>query len=69
MVINKKRNFVTNKITATILLSLISAKAYSVEFNTDMLDAEDKNNIDFSKFSNAGYIMPGIYELYVNVNK
>ncbi|EEV6001906.1 fimbria/pilus outer membrane usher protein [Escherichia coli] len=69
MVINKKRKFVTNKITATILLSLISAKAYSVEFNTDMLDAEDKNNIDFSKFSNAGYIMPGIYELYVNVNK
>jgi len=42
--------------------------AYSVEFNTDVLDAEDKNNIDFSCFSSSDYILPGSYPLTVHLN-
>ncbi|EOL9403852.1 FimD/PapC N-terminal domain-containing protein, partial [Escherichia coli] len=34
-----------------------------VYFNTDVLDAADRQNIDFSRFSRAGYIMPGQYQM------
>ncbi|EPG7579218.1 fimbria/pilus outer membrane usher protein [Providencia huaxiensis] len=49
-------------------LSGVSAMASSVEFNTDMLDTEDTENIDFSQFSQAGFIMPGTYYLTLKVN-
>ncbi len=39
-----------------------------MEFNTDIVDTEDKNNIDFSAFSRAGYIMPGTYQMQVRLN-
>lgn len=39
-----------------------------VEFNTDILDASDKENLDLSKFSASGYIMPGSYMLNLQVN-
>ena len=50
----------------TVLISLILTgipqAAYpdnqDVEFNTDILDVNDKQNIDLSDFSRAGYIMP-----------
>lgn len=45
-----------------------SAEGYSVEFNTDILDSEDRNNIDLSRFSRAGYIMPGTYNLGLRLN-
>ena len=35
--------------------------AYAVEFNTDVLDAADRNNIDFSRFSQARFILHGQY--------
>ncbi|MDM4118500.1 FimD/PapC N-terminal domain-containing protein [Klebsiella oxytoca] len=35
----------------------------AVEFNIDILDSEDRENIDLSRFSRAGYIMPGSYTL------
>lgn len=35
----------------------------AVEFNVDILDSEDRENIDLSRFSRAGYIMPGTYTL------
>lgn len=41
---------------------------YSTEFNTDILSAEDRNNIDLSRFSQAGYIMPGTYVLGLQIN-
>ncbi|EPG2135671.1 outer membrane usher protein [Providencia stuartii] len=40
----------------------------TIEFNTDVLDLEDKNNIDLEQFSRAGYIMPGTYSLTLKVN-
>jgi P pilus assembly protein, porin PapC len=41
---------------------------YAVEFNTDILDTEDKKNIDLSRFDEAAYIMPGVYTLSLKVN-
>lgn len=38
------------------------------EFNTDVLDLEDKNNIDLNQFARAGYIMPGTYSFTLKVN-
>lgn len=51
-----------------VLLSVYSAECYSIEFNTDILDATDRNNIDLTRFSRAGYIMPGIYNLNLKLN-
>ncbi|HFF8523336.1 TPA: outer membrane usher protein [Providencia rettgeri] len=42
--------------------------AQAIQFNTDVLDLEDKNNIDLEQFSQAGYIMPGNYSLALKVN-
>lgn len=60
--------FNKNYITVLIVLSFASSKVWSVEFNTDILDAEDKQHIDFSRFSYAGYIMPGTYQVQVLLN-
>lgn len=43
--------------------------ADSIQFNTDVLDVNDQNNIDLSQFSRGGYIMPGTYDMTVHVNK
>lgn len=47
---------------------VFSSKIMAIEFNTDLLDINDKNNIDFSRFSQAGYIMPGTYDLNIRLN-
>lgn len=39
-----------------------------IQFNTEVLDLEDKNNIDLNQFSRAGHIMPGAYSLNLKVN-
>ncbi|KKW49526.1 fimbria/pilus outer membrane usher protein [Pantoea stewartii] len=59
-----------NRLGACILLALSGYifPAFSVEFNMDILDAEDRNNIDLSHFSEAGYIMPGKYLLTLKIN-
>jgi outer membrane usher protein PapC len=40
-----------------------------VEFNTDILNLEDRNNIDLSRFSKEDYIYPGIYEVSIFINE
>ncbi|ENE2355447.1 outer membrane usher protein [Serratia marcescens] len=40
-----------------------------IQFNTDVLDVNDRKNIDLSQFSRGGYIMPGRYGMTVHVNK
>ncbi len=60
--------FAVNNIICVILLSLFCNAASAVEFNTDVLDAADKKNIDFTRFSEAGYVLPGQYLLDVIVN-
>ncbi|MCV5838275.1 FimD/PapC N-terminal domain-containing protein, partial [Escherichia coli] len=47
------------------MLSLAGVPVYAVDFNTDVLDAADRQNIDFSRFSRAGYIMPGQYQMEI----
>lgn len=54
-----------------ILLCSITSPVFSAEviqFNTDVLDLEDKNNIDLERFSQAGYVMPGVYSFTLKVN-
>ncbi|EMS9655031.1 fimbria/pilus outer membrane usher protein [Escherichia coli] len=60
--------FIVNCIIYALLFSLAGAPTYAVDFNTDVLDAEDRQNIDFSRFSQAGYIMPGQYQMEILVN-
>ncbi|HBU6717733.1 TPA: outer membrane usher protein [Serratia marcescens] len=45
------------------------ASAEEVQFNTDVLDVKDRDNIDLGQFSRGGYIMPGDYMMLVRVNK
>ncbi|WP_420492212.1 outer membrane usher protein [Providencia stuartii] len=40
-----------------------------VQFNTELLDLNDKKNIDLGQFSRAGYIMPGSYPLKIQLNQ
>lgn len=40
-----------------------------IQFNIDVLDVNDRKNIDLSQFSRSGYIMPGTYGMAVHVNK
>ncbi|MFD3232320.1 FimD/PapC N-terminal domain-containing protein, partial [Rahnella aceris] len=37
-----------------------------IQFNTDVLDVKDRENIDLSQFSRRGYIMPGNYTMVVH---
>ncbi|MFM5466164.1 FimD/PapC N-terminal domain-containing protein [Aeromonas simiae] len=46
-------------IISLVLAGFGTVKA--VEFNIDLLDSIDRENIDLSQFSQAGYIMPGTY--------
>lgn len=40
-----------------------------IQFNMDVLDINDRKNVDLSQFSRKGYIMPGDYTMSVQVNK
>ncbi|MBI6550257.1 fimbria/pilus outer membrane usher protein [Xenorhabdus sp. VLS] len=51
---------------ALFFLGIKSGNA--LEFNIDMLDTEDSQHIDLSRFSQAGYVMPGRYQLTLKVN-
>ncbi|CNG40941.1 fimbria/pilus outer membrane usher protein [Yersinia similis] len=55
-------------IAMTTSLIMLSGTASAIDFNTDAMDANDKQNIDLSHFTNVGYIMPGEYRLEINVN-
>lgn len=47
----------------------LSTPLYALEFNTDMIDAEDRQNIDLSQFEKKGYIPVGTYLVRVKINK
>lgn len=63
-----QQRFIISRIASAILAALVSWEANAVEFNTDVLDLEDRANIDFSRFSQAGYIMPGVYHMSLSIN-
>uniref|UniRef100_UPI0035C6B51D fimbria/pilus outer membrane usher protein n=1 Tax=Serratia quinivorans TaxID=137545 RepID=UPI0035C6B51D len=66
------QNFFGGKgICGLFICGLISSPvsiAGDIEFNTDVLDVEDRKNMDLTQFSRAGYIMPGDYLLTVKIN-
>lgn len=43
--------------------------AEDIQFNTEVLDLEDRSNIDLGQFARGNYIMPGEYEMTVRINK
>lgn len=74
MKINNGKNY---KPKLSVLAALIfaslsayhsSARADDIEFNTDVLDLKDRDNISLDQFSKAGYLMPGDYSLTIKVN-
>lgn len=42
--------------------------AGDIEFNTDVLDLNDRTNIDLSQFARSGFILPGTYSMVVHIN-
>ncbi|WP_449556086.1 fimbria/pilus outer membrane usher protein [Huaxiibacter chinensis] len=45
-----------------------AVSASEIEFNTDVLDLQDRTNLDLTPFSQPGYIMPGDYLLDIKIN-
>jgi outer membrane usher protein FimD/PapC len=60
--------FAVSRVALLVCLTLAAEQAAAVEFNTDVLDTDDKVNIDFSRFSQAGYVLPGVYQMRVKIN-
>lgn len=60
-----------NKITLAICLPLLGfcKLSQAIEFNLDVLDAEDRSNVDLTRFSRAGYVMPGNYIMAIYLNE
>lgn len=56
-----------------VCLALLSntpgSLAKDIEFNTDVLDVNDRANIDLDQFSRSNFIMPGDYLFTVHINK
>ncbi|RDL26940.1 outer membrane usher protein [Serratia fonticola] len=49
--------------------AMVSAQAIEFQFNSDVLDVNDRTNIDLDLFSRSNYIMPGDYVMSVKINK
>lgn len=67
-----ERRFVVSPLSLMIAIafsSVYTSSTYAVDFNTDVLDVKDRNNIDFSRFSQENYILPGQYHLAVRLNE
>lgn len=61
-------------VASGVLFALFSeqfafAAGEDIQFNTDVMDVQDRSNIDLAQFSRAGYLMPGDYQLVVRINK
>lgn len=61
--------FKVNKILFSILLALsVSGVSNAVEFNMNIIDAKDRDNIDLSQFSNPDFIPAGEYLTDITLN-
>lgn len=61
--------FARNRLFILFILSGIPAVSPAVEFNTDALDADDRQNVDLSQFEKKDYISPGRYLVQITLNK
>jgi len=65
-----KSRFASRIIVAEFFLLFFStALANDVQFNTDILDVNDRENINLSNFSKPGYVVPGSYPLIIKLNR
>lgn len=72
--ISSKKRFRLNSLRLLVAFSLCPAvfawaNGEYIQFNTDVLDVADRQNVDLSKFARAGYVMPGNYSLVIHVNR
>ena len=51
-----------------IMVFVYSSASSATEFNTDVLDVEDRNTVDLARFVSPNYMMPGHYFMSINVN-
>lgn len=52
-----------------MLLGLVgAAQAEDIRFNMNILDLNDRENIDLTVFTQKGFILPGSYDLAINLN-
>ncbi|MFV0265365.1 MAG: fimbria/pilus outer membrane usher protein [Kluyvera sp.] len=66
---NRLSLLIKNTLRAAVITVVGSLPLYAVEFNVDMIDAEDRQNVDLTQFETKGYISPGTYQVRVKVNK
>lgn len=55
--------------TALVCVATLASAAEEFQFNTDVLDLKDRENLDLGVFASANFIMPGQYSLMVHVNR
>lgn len=61
--------FKMNKILFSILFALsVSSVSQAVEFNMNIIDAKDRDNIDLSQFSNPDFVPAGEYLTDITLN-
>ena len=65
----KALSFFTLSIVSGFVFSFNVKASSVIQFNTDVLDVVDRENIDLSQFSHGNYIMPGTYTMTVHVNQ
>lgn len=59
----------TTLITLSLTLTVHAVATEDIQFNMDVLDVNDRKNVDLTQFSHAGYIMPGDYNMTLRINK
>ncbi|KFB99290.1 fimbrial usher protein [Trabulsiella guamensis ATCC 49490] len=66
-----KTNLKPLSIVTSLSLSMAPFYAASggAQFNTEFLDINDRSKIDLNRFSQDDYVMPGTYDLVVQINK
>ncbi|MGY1449356.1 outer membrane usher protein [Pseudomonas chlororaphis] len=55
--------------TALCCAATWASAAEEFQFNTDVLELKDRENLDLGVFASANFIMPGHYNLLVHVNR
>lgn len=65
-----KNKVMKKLITVSLLLlnPLIALSEEAVDFNINILNAEDRENINLAVFSQDLYIVPGIYPFKLSIN-
>lgn len=64
---------VINRLNSTcryglFMVCFFSNNAKATEFNASVLDIDERNEIDLSRFSDSDYVIPGDYMLTIKVN-